>query len=109
MGNTRVQQQRLEAMDRILDLCHSVQNNKYEITIAKEIDSIKFLRSRVVAKWPLSWTLKPNICIGVYASRNLADWLPRLAHFIMFLDSVLKENGLDVDKLLDELSTYRVR
>ena len=53
--------------------------------------------------WPLTQEVRSHIFIGVYAARNLDDWTPRLAGFIMALDNVLKRDGAGVDDLLARL------
>jgi hypothetical protein len=103
MNKHRSQEKMLQAMDRILELARISQLNKSSTAIAKEIESIQYLRNYVTTDWPLPGNLKSTIYIGPYAAKNLADWTPKLAHFIMTLDYALKHDGQGIDELLSEL------
>lgn len=103
MSKHESQEKILQAMDRILELARISERNQSSSAIVKEIESIHYLRNFVANDWPLPATLKSSIHIGPYAAKNLADWAPKLAHFIMTLDYALKHDGHGVDELLSEL------
>lgn len=103
MTDKKEQQRLLEVMDRILELSRASQSKDFAPSVAKEIESIQYLRDRVTEQWPLPKSIISDIYIGPYAARNLADWTPNLAHLIMTLDYVLKHNGDGVDELLTEV------
>ena len=94
------QQKVLKVMASVLVRCQRAQEDKEEVTIATEINEITHLQFLVKDHWPLSMLEKEKIPIGVYAVRNLDDWLPDLALIIMTLDNVLRADGRGADALL---------
>jgi hypothetical protein len=93
MAESMSQADMIAALDRTIELCEQVQQKHFDDRIATVLPALRSIQDDVRTRWPLSFTDKKKINIGLYAMREIMEVHPYIADVLMKLDYRLTHNG----------------